>query len=707
LRLADRTYRVEVAPRNGAIRSLLDRTTGADLIAEPRLADSFRLLLPLPGRRANYIAGSAQRLTSARRQGDGLLLRWNGPLRSGSGRYDVSVEMRITLAEGGLRFECDVENRTGLPLAEVWYPILGGLRGLGGPAHRAATRVLIPFGYAQEVRELFRDSGACECLGITGAERNYDYPGQMSMSWASLYNPEADAGFYFAAHDPLARRKTLRFAIEPGVAHQRAGGDWLRPDETAGRPLGVTLHWAFFPYTTRGVFRGPPVVLHRHGGNWRESAALYRQWYRRTFPVVDSRSHWVRRETATLDTMFLLPEDVVNLTFKDIPRWGRDARTYGVRTLMISGWHRGGHDRGYPDYTPDPRLGTWNDLAAGLRACHRLGLKVLFFVNYQWADMSGPWYRRHGARATVRDPYGCPKYGPCGWGMGTLGARSGLTQPPLVQVSPGLASVRRLFVRQMRKLAEIGADGVHVDKLIPAYLDFNDGLDWPPDQANTEGCLRAMREMAAECRKVNPAFCITREGWMDRFMEIADVIWWHPTPTQAVFKAVFPEYAPTIGVTQPGDYNVVNHAVLRGWNLLIGPGHYTRGMDYAPMRDLFRYIRAVQAIRRRLHDLLSRGQFLESSEPPFDRPRPAVRLGGRSDCEELQWSLFRDVRTGRRAIVLVNLGPQVRRVTSLRVAGAAGFCRLYEPGRHPGRARLPLALRLPPERLAVVTVEAR
>jgi hypothetical protein len=84
----------------------------------------------------------------------------------------------------------------------------------------------------------------------------------------------------------------------------------------------------------------------------------------------------LRRHSFFLDTTFLLPEGTLNLTFKDIPRWAQDARDRGVTSLLISGWHRGGHDDGYPHYEPDPRLGTYDDLRRGLDPCHKLGMRV-------------------------------------------------------------------------------------------------------------------------------------------------------------------------------------------------------------------------------------------------------------------------------------------------------------------------------------------
>ena len=54
--------------------------------------------------------------------------------------------------------------------------------------------------------------------------------------------------------------------------------------------------------------------------------------------------------------------------------------------------------------------------------------------------------------------------------MGTLGARIGITRRPMVKASPSFPEFREIIVRQMRRLAEIGADGVHIDKL--AWGDF-------------------------------------------------------------------------------------------------------------------------------------------------------------------------------------------------------------------------------------------
>ena len=46
-------YRVEIDASTGGVRGLFDKTAKVELISEPRLAQSFRLLLPLADLEAN------------------------------------------------------------------------------------------------------------------------------------------------------------------------------------------------------------------------------------------------------------------------------------------------------------------------------------------------------------------------------------------------------------------------------------------------------------------------------------------------------------------------------------------------------------------------------------------------------------------------------------------------------------------------------
>lgn len=692
-RIENAAYRIEVDSRNGVIRSIFDKVGQTELIGEPRLAENFRLLLPLPDLEGNYILGKDQRLTSLKRTPGGLELFWAGPLENPRGRFGLSVTMQLDLGERGLQFRMQAINRTEYKLAEVWYPVLGGLTGFGS---RDDTREIIPYRGWLTATRLFRHFVSMSGLGIPEPEVFWDYPRNLTMPWADIYNPKLNRGLYFAAHDPIHRVKALRFELHPGMA-DRQGDNWPRRDELEGdTPVGVVAHWAYFPYTQPGeTFEGPPAVLRFHAGDWHEGARIYREWFQSQFTLTDPRKSWLHREMGFQDTMFLLPEGNVLWRFKDIPRWAKDALNYGVASLLISGWNVGGHDGGYPEYSPDPRLGTWEELAAGIRAAHELGAKVFFFANVQPVETDTDWYRKELHRYLTITPRGEAKR--YGWGMGSLGARLGYTRRPLASASPGIPEFRAIIVRQMERLARAGADGVHLDKLCASGLDFNPLLKLSPDRAIPEGQLLALHEMLAACRAVNPHFALSVECPCDRTLEYTEVGWsWHPVAGDhdPVFKFTFSQYLPGLAISQPYDYTAVNNAVRYGYQMLIGPGNYTQSMQYEPFRPLARYIREVLRIRKELEETIYWGEFLDTFEARFE------------GAEHTRYSVFRNASTGKRAAVLVNLGESARKASLLAFMGnQRGRVRIHAPFTETKTGDLPVVVTIPAERFVIVAEE--
>jgi len=704
IRLENSYYAIELTADRGTIVSLVDKAGGYDLIADPRLAGSFRLLLPLPGMESNYFDGIEQRLSGHEQTANSVKLTWNGPLKNERGEFDLGVTLWIELAGEEIRFRCEVRNSTEHKLTEVWYPVLGGLHGIGRAEERRATEALAPTTNTAWAQPLFTDFGNThgETLGVSGAEHSFCYPGTLSMPWISLHNPANKRALYFAALEETPRVKLLRLAFDPGTAEGRIGGNWPRPEEVDDFPLGVSMCWTHVPYTKPGeTFTGATMVLQAHAGEWRESAKLYRQWFDLHFPVTEPGRTWIRRETSFADLMFLLPEDNINLTFKEIPQWAAGAKERGIGHVMISGWHRGGHDRGYPYYEIDPRLGTWEELADGISAAHELGLKVSFFVNCQPIDMTTEWYKRELYEYRILDPYGVQFFVVNYWGMGTLSARTRFfTARPFSEMNPAHPEVRALLIRQFKKLVEIGADGLHIDKFFQTPMDFNPRLTWTsPDRAHHEGILQFVEELMGACRAINPDFCFSYEGGWDRLMSYTDISWWGTG--EDALKAAFPQRALTIAVAQPYDYNRMNTGVLGGSHLLVGPANYTRPLDYPPMRKLLDYVAEITAIRRELFDMVSLGEKLETSEGIFRRAESLLATGGSfAENPNARWSIFAEQGTGRRCIILGNLGHEDLRAQDIHFNDRpAGACRFYQAFAEPREVTMPATITIPAERV--------
>jgi hypothetical protein len=225
----------------------------------------------------------------------------------------------------------------------------------------------------------------------------------MNMSYSSVYNTKTNRAMYFASHDTVARLKYYRF---------------FEQSSSAGKDVFACIRHV--PFTPPGKsFEGSPVVVRFHDGAWNAAGPIYREWFTKTFGLMDPSRSWPRRHCFFQDTRFRCPEGALNYTFKDIPRWAKDACDHGITSVMITGWHRGGHDNGYPHYEPDPRLGTYDDLKRGLEACHKMGVRVYFFVKYQPAMVESGWFKKELNRYLEVDENG--SYSTQGYAMGTPG----------------------------------------------------------------------------------------------------------------------------------------------------------------------------------------------------------------------------------------------------------------------------------------------
>jgi hypothetical protein len=438
------------------------------------------------------------------------------------------------------------------------------------------------------------------------------------------------------------------------------------------------------------------VVIQFHNGDWHDSARIYRDWFKSQFSILEPSKSWLRQEMAFVDTMVLLPEGDVILKFAEVPGWAKSALNHGVKSVLISGWNVGGHDGSYPYYDPDPRLGTWDDLAAAIRECHRMGVKVFFFGNIQPVRVDTEWYRKELHRYVAMDKGGVP-YGIGGWGMGTLSARLGFTRPPLISASSGIPEYRKIIVEKMTKLAQIGADGIHIDKVWPTMgLDFNPLSTLNPDQTTSEGRLSALDEILKSCQAVNPNFCLSVECAWDRALTSALVSWaWHNNAKDHVpmFKFTFPEWLPNMPVPQPYDYTAVNNAIRYGYQIFLGPGNYTQadGMDYAPMKGLSAYVKEIVQMPEGLKEIIYRGELLDTLPLRFEGPK------------ETRHGAFRNPLTGKHACVLVNPGPSPSEISLLALDGnSTGSIFIYQPFEKQGRTSLPAKVRIPSERLAIV-----
>ena len=503
------TLRLNAA--NGNLCGITWNDPKIEIIQEPRLGENFRLRFPRPGYEPNYFLSSRQKVTRIEPRPDGVVCHYDS-LRNEREEIKVKVAYAFRAIEGRLEFSLEVENSTDLPLAEVFHGIIGGQNGL---VNRQETESLVPGLFTNLAPDIFRGftgSYGGGNLGIRYSAQGFQYTGfNLLMGWTEFYNSRANVGLYYGYHDPEPRLAAVYYELRPFTKTAVVGDKWPTPaDVPTGEPIGLTMGWLNFPYAGKGKSRFGPVALQVHPGDWHQGSQLYRQWFDQHFQV-RRRPTWLRKEMAWQSVIISNCEDHVLYRFQDWPKLAADAKKYDVTTFEILGWNVGGIDRGYPQYTPDPRLGTPEEFCAALAEIRRLGVHPLLFANIQVVDTATPQFREKLHRYAVHGRW-APDYPLMGWGEGTISARLGMTRSNMTLASPSHPEYRKLLVDQFVERVKDGGEGFQFDKAgMIGGLDFNPDLPTSPDRSLPEGVLRTYAEILAKAREVNPDVAIASE----------------------------------------------------------------------------------------------------------------------------------------------------------------------------------------------------
>ena len=435
-----------------------------EIIQEPRLGENFRLRFPRPGYEANYFLSSQQKVSRIEERPDGVTCHYDS-LRNAREEINVKAAYHLRAVEGRLEFSLEIENSTDLPLAEVFFGIIGGQNGL---VNRQDTESLVPglfTNLAPGHLSAVSPGVMAEATWAFVIPRRGSNTRDSTWSWdgrsSTIPRRTWDFTMPTTIPSPGWPASTMSFVLSPKPPWWETSGR-RPPTCPADEPIGLTMGWLNFPYAKKGTSRFGPVALQVHPGDWHEGSALYRKWFDQHFQVRRPPT-WLRKEMAWQSVIISNCEDEVLYRFKDWPKLAADAKKYDVTTFEILGWNVGGIDRGYPQYTPDPRLGTREEFRQALAEIRRIGVHPLLFANIQVADTATPLFKEKLHRYAVMGEW-APDYPLMGWGEGTISARLGLTRSNMTMVSPSHPEYRKLLVDQFVERVKDGGEGFQFDK---------------------------------------------------------------------------------------------------------------------------------------------------------------------------------------------------------------------------------------------------
>lgn len=384
----------------GALVDFLLKPTDWQLIKDPKFAESMRVFAATPERSYNPVIGARNRATSVTKSSDGksISIVWTGLESEYDGRLNITLTGVVSLDGDGVNFDLllknDAENHT---VTSVEWPMLGGFSvPKDSPTLRKSFFSSPTSGRAKSVYPRMDDDfGFC----------SVNYPAQLVESRFVLMLAETH-GLYVGRHDK-EQTDTVRFAfdLKPGYVSTR---NFRVPQgaEISGHPVRFTKSIQHFPFAATGEsYTCARITMAGFQGSWHKGADIYRRWFESWFKR-GTQPEWMNHPHTWSQIQINGAEDDLRTKYKDLPRRAQDCAKNGIKVLQLTGWNDGGQDRGNPSHDTDPRLGSKEDLKQAIARIEKMGVRVVLFNKYCWADQTTEWYKRELHKYMATDPNG-------------------------------------------------------------------------------------------------------------------------------------------------------------------------------------------------------------------------------------------------------------------------------------------------------------
>ncbi|MFW6155009.1 MAG: DUF6259 domain-containing protein [Planctomycetota bacterium] len=465
--LSDDHLRLTFDGATGALIGCHDLETGWTILDRPDLGLSFRLLVPTrpmgdwhtEGRRNNPVHGEKQRLADVEAADDGRVatFTWDGVTSEHAGPLAITVTVEVKLDDGQAVWTMRIANRSEYVVENVYCPYLGDLQ---PPPGGDGSLRSFSLGYADPVQRHLRPTFD-NTVGYYGNDRPIQFIGRTPESPFCLLLG-ANRGLYAGVGS--AEMELVSFCAELYPGYESVIGSRVPAGPSiAGEPVAVRFAAIHVPHVQPGETQTlTPIALAPFRGDWHQGADIYKRW-RNTWMGAASAPAWAEEPHAWQQIHINSPEDELRMRFSDLVNVGKQCARHGIAAIQLVGWNDGGQDQGNPSHTPDPRLGTADDLAEAVRKIRAMGVRVVLFSKFTWADRAGEAFRETLRDMAITDPYGDHHVYP-GYRYQTATQMLGLNTKRLVPMCFLDERYLKVCEAEFDKTVALGPDGILYDE---------------------------------------------------------------------------------------------------------------------------------------------------------------------------------------------------------------------------------------------------
>ena len=511
--LEDSEFLVAFDPATGALTRMEHKPTNWIVERRPALGASFRMLVPIPGRRTNFVLGQKQKAASVEKISDSQArIVWKDLVSEHGGVLPITLTATVTLKNGKLTFDTTLENKSTCTVETVDYPYFGDLN---PPSTNASVAVRTMW---------YGNLGSDEIYPNFGNEKGYwgvDFPIKTFGSHRSnfcLIQAQTE-GLYVELSDPQLRYyMEFTFEQHPGVVH---GAVIPKTDEFSGFPVHQEFRICHFVFADpNSTKKFAPIVFRGYKGDWHAGIDVYKQW-RNTWFKAPHLPEWAKDVHSWTMLRMNTPEEDYTISYKKFVEYGEEYAKYGVKAVQLIGWNVGGQDRDDPSQDTDPNLGTWQEFHDAIAKVQSLGVNVILFGKLNWADLTSKWYKGELYKYEAKDPYGI-RYEQGGYDYVTPTQLAGINTRRRAVMDFADPGYREIALKEFQKVLALGSTGWLWDEICHhsgAIYNFAPGHGYNPPGYIYGGDLPLSASLRAAADKANPDFIFAGEGPQDWLMQ--------------------------------------------------------------------------------------------------------------------------------------------------------------------------------------------
>ena len=590
---------------SGSLVALRSRVTGWEISRREELGRSWKLLIPLGEDLRDNLAWGDRQAKPACEKGDGFVrFVWNGVVSERGGAHDIRVVQEIRLEDGELVWHTRIDNNSPYVVESVFSPEIGDL---SRPSDADSLKVMAPSYCQAYVFDLWPN--------FTPSQGDYGSDSPINTRWGPTAAEPFDLvfarneGLYIGVRERSDELVTWFYELLPGFS-EAMSGKVPDGDEIGGKKVHTVLSAVHQPYIQGGESRElTPIVLDAYAGGWEEGCDIYKRWVRQRSKSAIAPD-WAREPHSWLQVHINSPEDELRTRFPEIPAIAEECAANGVKAIQLVGWNDGGQDQGNPSHDHDPRLGTRDELKAAVEECEKLGVKLIIFSKFTWADRATDWYRNELEAYAVTDPYGDARW--CGgYAYFTPAQYLGLNVKRFAPMC--FASDRYLEIcqREFEKVAGLGARDFLYDECQHhggALLCFNTAhghrYGWP-----TSAKDNALVEMFRETPGLGDDFLFAGEACNDWEYEVYHLAYFRSRNRDHVpmQRYIRPEVELMTAVSGFDDRDMIDQCLLCRYIISYEPYNFHGRLRDFPLT--LEYGQKMDALRTELRKWLWDGEF--------------------------------------------------------------------------------------------------